>query len=114
MKKLRLVSFVLMLWMPLVAVAHNRTRLDDTKQDNVKAEKVATKAVKISGKVSSDGKKLVSDSDNRTWTVTNPDALKGYEGQQVAVKGHLDAGKDEIQVISVKPRRTYGRTPEQP
>ena len=114
MKKQMLVSSTLALLMTLIAVAQNPTKADDTKQNNAKAEKGATKMVKIAGNVSSDGKTLVNVKDNRAWIVSNPDALKGHEGQKVTVKGHVDADQNEIQVVSVKSRRPYGHIPKQP
>ena len=45
---------------------------------------------------------FVSDKDNKSFTVGNPEVLKGHEGHHVTVKGHLDAGKNEIKVTSVK------------
>jgi len=36
------------------------------------------------------------------WSLLNPDAVKEHEGHQVTVKGHVDADKNEIHVISLK------------
>src|ERR1700730_9583173 len=43
---------------------------------------------------------VVSDTDQKVLAVDNPDALKGHEGHHVAVTGHVDG--DKIQVDSVK------------
>jgi len=43
---------------------------------------------------------VVTDSDQKVLTVSNPDALKGHEGHHVAVTGHVE--KDSIHVESVK------------
>jgi len=75
---------------------------DQMKPDNMKADNMAKKAMTVSGKISDDGKMFVSDKDNKTWTVSNPEALKGHEGHHVTVKAHVDAAKNEIQVSSVK------------
>jgi pentapeptide MXKDX repeat protein len=75
---------------------------DQMKHDNMKADNMSKKAMTVSGKVSDDGKMFVSDKDNKTWTVTNPEALKGHEGHHVTVKAHVDAAKNEMQVSSVK------------
>jgi pentapeptide MXKDX repeat protein len=58
---------------------------DQMKQDNMKADNMTKKAVSVSGKVSDDGKMFASDKDNKTWTVSNPEALKGHEGHHVTV-----------------------------
>jgi hypothetical protein len=43
---------------------------------------------------------LVADSDQKVYTVENPDALSGHEGHHVEVKGHVDG--DKIHVESAK------------
>ena len=75
---------------------------DQMKHDNMKTDNMSKKAMTVSGKVSADGKMFVSDKDNKTWTVSNPEALKGHEGHHVSVKAHIDAAKNEIQVSSVE------------
>ena len=101
MKKLILVSFALALVIPLLALAQETAKPDATKPETMKAEKASAKAVSLSGKISDDGKTFV-DKDNKTWTVSNPEALKGHEGHEVILKAHEDTAKDEIHVVSVK------------
>jgi len=101
MKKLMLISFALALVMPLLALAQEATKPEEMKQEPMKAEKASAKAVSLSGKVSADGKTFV-DKDNKSWTVSNPEALKGHEGHEVTLKAHEDAAKNEIHVVSVK------------
>jgi hypothetical protein len=43
---------------------------------------------------------VVSDADQKVYSVQNPDALKGHEGHHVAVTGHVNG--DSIHVMSVK------------
>jgi hypothetical protein len=62
---------------------------------------VATKPLTVSGQVSSDRKTLVTDIDSE-WSVSNPDTLKGHEGQRVTVKCYVDTDKSSLQVLSVK------------
>ena len=100
MKKLMLIFFALALVMSLLALAQEATKPGEMKQEPMKAEK-ASKAVSLSGKVSADGKTFV-DKDNKSWTVSNPEALKGHEGHEVTLKAHEDAAKNEIHVVSVK------------
>jgi len=101
MKKLMLISFALALVMSLLALAQEATKPGEMKQEPMKAEKASAKAVGLSGKVSADGKTFV-DKDNKSWTVSNPEALKGHEGHEVTLKAHEDAAKNEIHVVSVK------------
>jgi len=76
MKKLMLISLALTLVMSLLALAQEATKPGDMKQETPKAEKASPKAVSLSGKVRADGKTFV-DNDNKSWTVTNPEAMKG-------------------------------------
>jgi len=101
MKKLGLISFVLGLVMSLLALAQETAKPSEMKQDTMKGEKASAKAVSLSGKIGADGKTFV-DKDNKSWTVTNPEALKGHEGHEVILKAHVDAAKNEIHVVSVK------------
>jgi hypothetical protein len=71
------------------------------KQETPKADKMSGKAVTVSGTVGADGTTFV-DKDNKTWTVTNPEALKGHEGHEVTLTAHTDAAKNEVHVVSVK------------
>ncbi len=58
----------------------------------------------IKGTVKADGGKtwFVSDKDNKSWEVVNPEALKGHEGHHVQVSAHVYADKHQIHVMSVK------------
>jgi len=55
----------------------------------------------VSGKVSPDGKSLIPASGEQ-WSVVNPAALAGHEGQQVKVKCQLSSAAHDIRVISIK------------
>ena len=101
MKKLLLLSFALALAISLLALAQDTTKAAQTTPETAKAEKAPAKAVTVTGKVGADAKTFV-DKDNKSWTVTNPEALKGHEGHDVTLKAHLDAAKNEVHVVSVK------------
>jgi hypothetical protein len=66
------------------------------------AQNMSGKTVTISGRVSDDAKKVVSEN-NEKWAVSNPETLTTRAGQQVTVKCRLDLEKNKIQVLSVKP-----------
>jgi hypothetical protein len=57
-------------------------------------------AVQIAGRVSRDGKLLVSE-DQEQWTISNPGALRGQEGHWVTVKCQLSSDQNRIHVFSV-------------
>jgi hypothetical protein len=44
----------------------------------------------------------VSDKDGKSWTISNPDAVKGHEGHHVTLQAHVDADKNEVHVVSLK------------
>jgi len=60
------------------------------------------KAVKVTGKIGDDGKTFVNDKDSKSWTVANPDAVKGHEGHHVTLTAHLDTTKSEVEIVSLK------------
>jgi hypothetical protein len=62
---------------------------------------VPAKALMVFGKISDDGKKLISDIDSE-WTVSNPEMLKGLEGHLVRLKCYVDTEKNRIRVLFVK------------
>jgi hypothetical protein len=97
MKKLIAICFGFSLLVCGFAVAQ-----DTMKHDDMKAEKAAPKAVKVTGKISEDGKMFVSDKDSKSWTISNPDAVKGHEGHHVTLTAHVYADKNEVHVMSLK------------
>ena len=101
MKKLLMLAFACALVTSLTALAQGTYPSEQTKPDTTKAEKASSKAVSLSGKLSDDGKTFV-DKDGKSWTVSNPDALKGHEGHEVTLKAHTDPFKNEIHVVSAK------------
>jgi hypothetical protein len=96
MKKLITVFFALSLLMCGVTVAQYGTKQDDMKAD------ASAKAVKVTGKISDDGKTFVGDKDSKSWTIQNPDAIKGHEGHHVTLSAHVYADKGEVHVVSLK------------
>jgi hypothetical protein len=85
-----------------LAQSGDTMKKDTTQQgDQMKADNMS-KTVSVSGKVSDDGKMFVSDKDNKKWTISNPDTVKGHEGHHVTVKAQLDSAKNEIHVTSLK------------
>ena len=96
MRKLMAICFALSLIMCGVTVAQ-----DTMKQDNMKSDSSA-KAVKVTGKISDDGKMFVNDKDGKSWTISNPDAVKGHEGHHVTLTAHVYADKNEVHVMALK------------
>jgi len=90
----------------MTAIAQDTMKQDDSKQDTMKQDSMkadaAAKSVSLTGKISDDGKTFVNDADSKSWTISNPDAVKGHEGHHVVVKGKVDADKGEVNVVSLK------------
>ena len=61
----------------------------------------SAKAVSLSGRVSDDGKSLIT-RDGQAWSITNLGALSGHEGRQVKAKCQIASGTHDILVLSVK------------
>jgi hypothetical protein len=97
MKKLMIISFALALLISAVAVAQYESQQPDNSKSGT-----SMKAVSITGKISDDGKMFVSDKDSKSWTINNPDAVKGHEGHHVTLQAHVDANKNEVHVVSLK------------
>jgi hypothetical protein len=96
MKKLLVILFAFTLLTSLALVAQNPPPQDSMKSDT------STKAAHIMGKISDDGKTFVSDKDGKSWTISNPDSVKGHEGHHVTLKAHVSADKNEVEVVSLK------------
>ena len=96
MKALVALCFVLALLTVNVASAAQ----DTMKNDSMNAD--SAKAIQVKGKISDDGKMFVSDKDSKSWTITNPDAVKGHEGHHVVLTAHVYPDKDEVHVMSLK------------
>ena len=96
MKKLMTIVFALSLLTSFSLVAQ-----DTMKQDTMKSD-TSAKAASVTGKISDDGKTFVSDKDGKTWTITNPDAVKGHEGHHVTLKAKVSSDKNEVDVVSLK------------
>ena len=96
MKKLMTVCFALALLTFGVASAQ-----DSMQNDSMKAD-ASKKAVQVTGKVSDDGKTFVTDTDSKSWTITNPEAVKGHEGHHVTLTAHVNTDKNEVRVMSLK------------
>ncbi len=95
--------------MPAMVVAQSSAQQSGTQsgqasqQDNRSTQTSSGSTQKMSGKVSHDGKSVVNDSDNKNYSVNNPNALQGYEDQHVAMIVQVDPDDNVIHIISVAP-----------
>src|SRR6266481_6451482 len=93
------------------ASSSDTTKQDSASQDSMKhddamakdsAKAGKAKLRKLSGTVGSDGATFVTDKDQKSWTVENPEVFKGHEGHHVSVRAHVNPDKNSIHVTSVK------------
>lgn len=96
MKKFMAILFAFCLLMSVSLIAQ-----ESMKQDNMKAD-TSSKPAHVTGKISDDGKTFVSDKDGKSWTINNPDAVKGHEGHHVTLKATVNADKSSVDVVSLK------------
>jgi len=74
---------------------------DTMSHDTMNAD-ASKKAIKITGKVSDDGKTFMNDADKKSWDIVNPEAVKGHEGHHVVLTAHVYADKNQVHVMSLK------------
>jgi hypothetical protein len=107
MKKLLAICFAGSLLTLGAAWAQESTQTDTMKKTDTMSDTKA-KASKVTGKISDDGKSFVSDTDSKTWTINNPEAVKGHEGHHVTLTAQVDADKSEVHVKSLKMAKAAG------
>ena len=111
MKTLLVVSLACILALPVIALAQDPAAPAGSQSSQQPGasqtgasqgnDTMGKPAGNVKGTVSQDGKTLVGD-DGKSWTIANPDAVKGHEGHHVELKGSADAATNQIQVSSVK------------
>jgi hypothetical protein len=110
MNKLMLAVLALALWVvagtQLFAQNGSQQGQTDQNQNNSQTQtQTSAKAGQnqtMSGNVSANGKKFVSDKDNKSYKVDNPDALKGHESQHVAIIVHVDPDTGDLHIMQVE------------
>lgn len=58
----------------------------------------AGSAKTIKGTVSNDGKSFTEDKGKKSWTITNPEAVKGHEGRHVSLHAYIYSDKNRIRI----------------
>jgi hypothetical protein len=101
MKKLMAICFAFAFLTSVVATTVASAQ-DTMKNDNMQAPDASKKAIDIKGKISADGTTFVSDKDGKTWTIINPEAVKGHEGHHVILNAHVYSDKMQVHVMSLK------------
>ena len=102
MKKLMIFGFAFVLVMTAAGVAQ------DCMKGSMKSDSSSKAPVNVTGKISDDGKSFVADKDGKSWTIVNPDAVKGHEGHHVVLSAHVYADKGQVHVMSLKMAKDTG------
>ena len=97
MKKTMAIYFALSFLTCGVAPAQDTTNRDDGQKTYA-----SQKPIQLGGTISNTGETFVSDRDSKSWTISNPDAVKGHEGHHVILTAHVYADKNEVHVMSLK------------
>lgn len=104
MKKFGSVVFAAALWLSLSAFGQYGSQQPSGQEGSMSQGQTGKKAGKsghLMGKISDDGKTL-TDKDGKSWTIDNPDAVKGHEGHEVSLRGQVDTASNTIHVKSLK------------
>jgi hypothetical protein len=71
-------------------------------QTTEKSPATAAKTMTISCIVSPDGKRIVSDKDEKSWAVTNPRILNGHFGDHVSAVVQVNVARNAVTVETIK------------
>jgi hypothetical protein len=89
-----------------LALSQELAKPGGTRQEHAQSWTASTKALSVSGKVSDDGTRFITDIDTE-WAINNTAAVKGSEGRVVTIKCYVDSDKNRIQVLSLKRDAQY-------
>jgi hypothetical protein len=100
MRKLWILVFAVCLASSMTATAQDMSKSCDMGKDKAAAAPLKT----LKGTVKAEGDKVsfVSDVDQKSWEIMNPEKLKGHEGHHVQLSAHVYADKGQIHVMTVK------------
>ena len=99
MKKLLVLALGLLVALGVASVAQENTGKSD---ESGKAAAAPLKMLKGTVKAEGDKISFVSDADQKSWDVVNPETLKDHVGHHVQVSAHVYADKDQIHVMKVR------------
>jgi len=106
MTRLMAISLGVVVLASSLALAQEPAKPGGAQQEHPQSWTASTKALSVSGKVSDDGTRFITDIDTE-WAINNSAAVKGSEGRVVTIKCYVDPDKNRIQVLSVKRDAQY-------
>jgi hypothetical protein len=99
MKRLFACLLVAIFTVSTLAFAQDMSQDAKTKTDT--SAKAPLKTLEGTIKVEGDKATFVSDKDQKSWDVMNPETVKDHDGHHVKVKAHVYADKNSIHVMNV-------------
>ena len=110
MKRLLTLLFALVVTLSLGVAAQDTGAGTKADKKVAKAEKKEAKAAEkgkdmaLTGWIRSEGDKTTfeNDKDKQSWSISNPDAVKGHEGHHVKIKAKLNEADHSLNVDSLK------------
>jgi hypothetical protein len=105
MKRIGVTVFAFVLWMSLAIIAQDtgvQQSAGSSQGTMTSSKKEGAKLQHLKGNISDDGKSYTTDKGNKSYTIENSDAVKGHEGHDVRLSGHVDTSANSIHVTSVK------------
>jgi hypothetical protein len=101
MKKMFILVFSFMVLASLGGWAQTSSQKSE-KSEKTTSATTSSKAMNMTGTISTDGKSFVADKDNKSWTIDNPEAVKGHQGHHVSINANEETTNDSVHVNSVK------------
>jgi hypothetical protein len=100
MKKLMIMVLAFAVVGNIAAFAQGTDQSSDSTK--MSPDKAPLKNIKGTIKAENDKYTFVSDSDQKSWDIMNPEAVKGHEGHHVELSAHDYADKMAVHVMKVK------------
>jgi len=100
MKRLFACLLAAMFALSMIAFAQDMSQDSKAKTDTTSA-KAPLKTIEGTVKMDGDKATFISDKDQKTWDVMNPETVKDHDGHHVKVKAHVYADKNAIHVMNV-------------
>ena len=107
MKKIFVLTLALLTVLTLGAFAQDQATATSGKKSKKSSTSMSDTATtkkasgKMMGTIGQDGKTFTNDADQSSWTISNPDKVKGHEGHHVNLRGKTDDAAKSITVSSV-------------
>ena len=102
MKKLIVGFLALTLTVWIVGGTQASAQQSDSQQNQTNQNQASANGNQnMSGSVSSNGKNFTNDKDDKNYKVDNPEALKGHEGQHVAIIVHVDPDTGVLHILQI-------------